>query len=495
VSPSPPGIARAVVCVVAAAVTAEIVRVGAGVSGAALATAWQLLDLDVLEQDPAGAVWYLHTQPPLYNAVVGLVAWSPLPLAGTLFVLYAGCLVALGLLLLDLLGRWDVGIVVATAVACLAMANPALLGTIRNGSYEVPLATMLVLLVWAVDHYMTTSARRHLALVVATGTALVLTRALFHPAWLLIVLAVVLLARPPARRHVVICVVVPVVVVGAWVGKNAVLFDAGSLSSWTGFNLHRGVLGPMDEASVDAAVADGAVSDLATEAPWQPLSRYAPWLGECRPRHAHPAVSAPEKQPLNGIPIANYNHECFLMLYRSSRDDALTMVRREPGQYLATRGLAVMISHAYAQLGTDDEVGSLLGDQLPTTSWMDWVYSPLLLRVGMEVDMSDWNVSLFGDVVRYSVVLPLLAITLFVLVRTTVAVVRCWRAVRGRAPPPGFEVVWVVAGLTIAVVVLGGDLVELGENQRFRSMVDPLALALVATELVKLVDRRRARTS
>ena len=74
--------------------------------GIELASSWQLLDLDVLEHDPLRGVWFLHTQPPLQNLVIGLVAWSPLPLAGTVFVLYAGCLVVLGLLVHDLLIRW-----------------------------------------------------------------------------------------------------------------------------------------------------------------------------------------------------------------------------------------------------------------------------------------------------------------------------------------------------------------------------------------------------
>ena len=57
---------------------------------------WQLLDVSVLQDDPLRGVWYLHTQPPLFNLVVGLLAWSPLPLAGALFVLDVGALLVVG---------------------------------------------------------------------------------------------------------------------------------------------------------------------------------------------------------------------------------------------------------------------------------------------------------------------------------------------------------------------------------------------------------------
>ena len=49
-----------------------------------------------------------------------------------------------------------------------------------------------------------------------------------------------------------------------------------------------------------------------------------------------------------------------------------------------------------------------------------------------------------------------------------------------------------VAG-TVAVVVLGGDLVEIGENTRFRSTIDPLLIAFPLGALVLAVQRRLGR--
>ena len=46
---------------------------------------------------------------------------------------------------------------------------------------------------------------------------------------------------------------------------------------------------------------------------------------------------------------------------------------------------------------------------------------------------------------------------------------------------------------TTAVIILGGDLIEFGENGRFRSTLDPLLVALPLASLALLVQRRRAR--
>lgn len=483
-------IGRAVIVVVAAAVVIELLRVHGGVAGTELASSWQLLDLEILSSDPLRGIWYLHTQPPLHNVVIGLVAWSPMPLAGTMFVLYAGCLLLTAFALQDLLVRWTVPVSVATGVACLAIADPGLLSTIRIASYEVPLAAMLVGLVWVLDRYLEAPSARLLAAIVALGTALVLTRALFHPLWLAVVLAIMLLARRPSRRQVLLAIAVPTVLAGGIALKNWMLVDSASLSSWTGFNLQRGVLGPMPDDTVQAAIADGAVTDLAAMQPWLELTEYAPWLDGCRPAHGHPAVADPTKT-VGALEVSNFNHECYVGLYDESQDNALTMIRREPGQYLADRVLALGISHAYVPLGHDTAAMSILGEPLPTTSWMDRLFELLVPRTTVDVDASGWNVPLYGDTVRFELAWPVVAATLLVAARAAVAAVRAWRHRHG--PPARREIVWLVVGVTICFVVVGGDLIELGENARFRSMLDPLLLgfgAIAATSAVRRVRER-----
>jgi hypothetical protein len=88
---------------------------------------------------------------------------------------------------------------------------------------------------------------------------------------------------------------------------------------------------------------------------------------------------------------------------------------------------------------------------------------------------------------------PLAVGTVLALVGTAIAAVGCWRAARRRIQPSGRDVVWLVAGFTILFVILGGDLVELGENARFRWMLDPLVLALAVGVTADLINRFRLR--
>jgi hypothetical protein len=307
------------------------------------------------------------------------------------------------------------------------------------------------------------------------------------------VLLVVLLARPVGRRAVLAAVAVPGVAIGGLVVKNAAIVGEPSLSTWTGFNLQRGVLGPMPADDVAAAVQDGAVTSLAQQVPWRELAVYAPWLTGCRAGHDHPALAAPDKV-VGAFAVPNFNHECYLPLYDESSTNAWAMVRREPAHYLTARLSALTLSFGISTVGDDDAAPTFYGVDPPRRSWMDRAYDVLLLPRRHVIDMGDWNIPLYGAQLQVRIGWTLVLLGLAVAVRTVIAIVRSGRALIARRMWPGDEVVWLVGGGTVLFAILGGDLVELGENGRFRAMLDPLLLLFAtraAVEAVAAVRRRR----
>jgi hypothetical protein len=257
--------------------------------------------------------------------------------------------------------------------------------------------------------------------------------------------------------------------------KGWVLFDSPTTSSWLGFNMQRGVTGPMHRDDVAAAVRDGTVSPLAQLQPWEGIGSYGEWTDDCRPRHDHPAVDRVVKNPQARTEIANFNAECFLPAYAQAQRDALALVRRSPGRYLETRVPSLVMTYRQVDSGW-----------LQARSWMDAVYEPFLAEVDYAADMRDWNLRLIPSAeelpIRSS--LALAACTLLLLARSALAALRLART-GWRAPWPSTEVVWVVVGWTVAVVVLGSSLVEFGENARFRAALDPLLVALPLAALVR----------
>jgi len=454
---------------------------GAGIDRRSLEVSWQLIDLGVLRDDPLGSIWYLHVQPPLYNLVVGSVLrWAPTPELGTLFVLYVVCLLVAGLLLTDLLVRWGVHPLLAGGVVALSLTAPPLLSTIVHGSYEVPLAAMVVAATWLFQLHLDRPNGRHLLALSAVLTLLVMTRSLFHPAWLVIVLAMALVARPLPWRHVIAAALLPLVVIGGWALKNQIVFGDPTMSSWVGFNLQRGVVAPMAADDVEDAVADGDVTPLAQIPPWLSLPNYDEVAEPCDPDDRHPAVEEAEKHEVP-LEVANFNSSCFLPLYAESEENASALIRRDPGRFVSSRRASVVASFSINRIGQEDPGESFTGRRDPSTTWMDSLWGALYVPVDTTISMDDWNLPLLGlDELPVEVSLSLVLGFLVVLARTVVAVVRIARSGwRDRATAWSSEdVVWCLLGGTAVLVIVVSGLLEFGENGRFRSTIDPLLIAL-----------------
>jgi hypothetical protein len=459
---------RAIVVAAVVAITVVVLVSGVGLSAEALDGQWQLIDLRVLSDDPLQGVWYLHTQPPGFNLLVGLVAWSPLPLAGTVFAVNIAALLGIGLLLHGLLVRWGTGPVAAGVIVAISLLNPCLLTALPFGAYEILVGFALVAALVAAHRFLEDPRLGTLLLFTAMITFCGLIRSLFHPVWVIVAIAAVVAIRPVSRRHALAALAIPVVVFGAWVVKNEVLFDSATTSSWLGFNLQRGVVGPMSRDEVVDDVAEGTVSSQALEQPWLFLEQYGSSPESCDPA-GHPAADWPEKRPDGTFRRPNFNHVCYLPVYRQAQEDAVRLAREHPGRYLSTRPNGVLMAFQPAQIGfTPDE------------TLIDELYRPLLLVTQVGIPMEDWNLPLYGaDRINLDVSVTLMLLATAVGVRGVIAARRLARAGWSRRHDwPPHEVVWLLVAATAAVVVVGGSLLEFGENGRFRSSLDPLLIAL-----------------
>ncbi|HEX2577183.1 MAG TPA: hypothetical protein VHK88_12595, partial [Aquihabitans sp.] len=467
-----------------------IVHAGVALYSDDLGISWQLVELPELTADPLGSVWYLHTQPPAHNLVVGSVLrWSPFPPIGTLYVLYLLSLLGIGLLLTDVLARWRLHPVAAGLVSAVALANPNLLSTINVASYEVPVALLLMASIWWFQRQLQHPGLVPLVGLAASLTLLTMTRSLFHPAFAVAVVVLAAVARRAPWRHVAVALAIPVVVVGGWMVKNQVLFGTPTLSSWLGFNMQRGVTAPMARTDVERDVRTGEVTPLALELPWGELDSYGRRVDGCRPEHDHPSVTSETKYVVRDIPIPNFNHECYLPLYEESQENALTLVRRHPGRYLSTRLTVLTGSFTMASIGLDAGLGSST-KRLSERTWMDAVADRALLPVTREIDMSGWNLPLFGEApLPFQVSLTLALLAAGVLLRGALATVRLARvgwATRATSWTDG-ELLWALVAAAVGLVIIGGDLLEFGENGRFRALVDPLLVAVPLAGLCRVV--------
>jgi hypothetical protein len=449
---------------------------------------YQILDLLQLKVHTVHSILYLHTQPPLFNSLVSLIYWSPFSTDVGFKIVYLLCGVVMAWALYSLIVDLGFRPVIAVVATALVVLNPVLVRYESAPTYEYPVATLLVLAARFCLKYARTRRTRDFAALVVVITAIVMTRSLFHPIWLLAVAALALLfARPQAGwKPIAAVMLIPVLLVGGWMVKNQILFGTPTMSSWFGMNLTRAVIAPLPRPSFDEMRANHELSRLAAVPAFPnfgPYEQYAPYVKPCR---SHSKVRV-IRDLVKGNRWSNYNAECFLPVYKAQYNDAVRAMKTYPLDYLRARKGPLLI-----YLGA--------GEPYPTArsayaDSMHAVEDALFLKTSVKVSTRNWTSPLFGGTsVRFNIFIVLgLMIGLVV-----AAGIRSGaRRLRRRGDPR--DLAYVFIGFTVLYVTIVSAAFELGENARFRVMIDPIviapATAIVVAGAVRGVTALRHRRS
>jgi hypothetical protein len=448
--------------------------------------AWQLIPTETLRADPLGSVWHLHVQPPVWNLIVGAVlAWSPAPDAISQQVLQFAFgvlgVAMLAALLARLFGRTVIGVIVATLV----MLDPQVLASAFSPTYELPTTCGIIAVLWLVVVH-PRSARFTLISLSGAATAVVLSRTVFHPVWLALLLASSWWAmrRSVDRRTVIVTAIIPIVLVGGWMIKNEAMFNRPTLSSWFGMNLQRAVVPLATDEQLATWAAAGDISEITAAYPsgFVSYSAYEPYVGECVTPHHHPATSEVTRAGPEAIP--NFNAECYLPIYDIAGDDAPLVITRHPSLYLEGRwwALRAWVMEAPPPLLHTSPIYDALRPMYQVAEVGVSTSLPSI-RLGSQ----PWGAI---DVPEHLLVAEVLASLLVI----GAAIRATWRRLRRRASSPWIHVE-VVAGLIVAWNLAVGVLFELGEQSRFRATTDPITMSIgiwLGWRLVRHLRQRHA---
>ncbi len=283
---------------------------------------WQLLDKSLLEQHLWESLLLLHSQPPMFNLVLGVLLKAgallhvrPEFLASVMF----GALgLATALFLFHLAMEWTRSIALASLACFLYFANPSYYGGSNAGIgrdtffYEFGLQSLLLLVFVSAFWWMRRSNRwAGLTFVCAIG-AVVNTRSLFSPLfWGSVLVGFVL--WPNFRKHrrdTVLLSCLAFVFFTFWPFKNYILFGQFVSSSLDAENLVR-AYPPAPKALDDLLVRSESPPAAELLGAFPNLRSFSP--------EALVAVTAPRKS--NGV--ANANNLIVLITRRETLRQAI----------------------------------------------------------------------------------------------------------------------------------------------------------------------------
>jgi hypothetical protein len=306
-----------------------------------------------------------------------------------------------------------------------------------------------------------------------------LTRSLFHLVWLVGVVLLVLWAAPRLRRVTLTAAVLPLLAVVGWYLKNLIVFGSFGASTWMGMNLWKSATWNVNSRERAELIAEGVLSPLAEVKAFRPLADYAEFL----PPADETGVPALDRE-LKSEGTPNFNNIRYVEISRQNRLDAWVLFKRYP----LRRCSAVL--HAFCLYFVPASDYAHLHANRRRIAPLERVYDlvcgqaeslPTEQAEHAHIPDHGWDRLRFVGV---SLVIALPVLFVYGCRR----VWRVWPYVHERLA----ETVTVAfCCLNIAYVTLVGTIFELGENMRFRFLIDPLYLVLLGLLLNDWLNQRR----
>ena len=435
------------------------------------------LDPELLRTDLLESLFYLHSQPPLFNLFLGTLVKS-LPghiaeIGHAVYLVLGGLLYATLFVLMRELG---VSTTTAVTLASLCAMSPAVVLYENWLYYAFPVAVVLTVSALLLYRVLTTRRTRDAAAFFACLFLLSGTWSVFHLAYYLAsAVALVCVSDRRDRRRLLLVSAVPFLVLTGLYAKNAVVFGRFTLSSWMGMNMARITTEQVPLEERRRLVAGGTLSTVSLNPPFGPLEVY----GSDYLRVPGYEDVAALSQVKRSTGFRNYNHLGYLAVSDRYLGDAIAVLRHHPGAYL--RGLGA----AWLQYLRPSHDFYLLMN-LPTIGVVTRLYDALVYgRVSL---------GMLSGAEEPEVYLGLLAgIPLLV-------GYGLWRARAGDAAGNATErarrAVIAYACLNVVYVAVVGNAFEVGENNRFRFVTEPLCFVLAGLFVHDwLVPRVAARWS
>jgi hypothetical protein len=418
---------------------------------------YQFIDPQLLKDRLLESLWYLHSQPPLFNLLTGLLYqfFSPQSKVYQFLFLVVGLFLGLALYWLGLrlgLRRW-----LSALLAAWFMVSPATVLYENLYFYTYVVAFLLVLSALALSRFLETDHFWWGLGFAALAACLCLTWAIFHLFWMIAVLALAAVYCRDRRRLVWIALV-PVLIVTGWYVKNDLLFGNFGSSSWMGMNLsHVTFLSPLTPQSVREELMDqGKLSPYPVTDAFRPISSYEGIL-PVPPARGIPVLD----EKLKSTEAINFNHPFYIALSNRMAKEAIHFVRAYPGVYLTSvrQGLSI-----YFHSGSD----YLLFKERPTLAletWWDRIFYGQLK-------------SYEGDY-RYRWVTDPAQVGSLLVVAYAAAIIYGLKIVFTH-DRYARDVVGTVAFITFTILyfTVMANFLDLGENNRFRFVLDPLVLVV-----------------
>ena len=439
----------------------------------------QYPDPTLLKTDMLSTVWYFHMAPPLSTLFFGLV----LNIFGSSFsTIFAAVYFTFGLALalwlyalMTALGGSQLVSVVLTIGFALSPA--AIL--YENWLYpDYLIAALLVAAALLLRDFAASGHTLKAAGFCALLGLIVLSRSYYQVAWFVVCVGAVLLVIP-FRKRLAVAALIPLVLVLALYARNYEMWGFFSGSSSTGLNFYNEFIVQLPVSDRARLAAEGRVSNVAVQSD---VYLAHPEAYGLRPPTGIPVLD----QTYKTTGVVNYGNRTYVDIWGQLQSDGIAVIEARPVVLERAGVMALFIFFVPSQdypLEPQNRARLLqferLSNVLESGQIRDVAAAP---RDPVLYQRAHWTERL-AEVGWLTLLVYVLAIPYGVL--------RTWRAVRNHNRALAAPLIF----LLVTIVYVGvSDLVAgIPDNNRYRFMIDPLVLALLAALLARAGERWRIK--
>jgi hypothetical protein len=468
-----------IVCIVIVFILSRLLYFSVGVrfDVSTLGSAWQFIDPDLLRNNLFQSLYYLHSQPPLFNLFLGgILKLFPNneALAFNLIYLFLGCTLSVSIFVI--MTKLGVSNRLSAILTILFMVSPSCVLYENWLFYTYPTATFLCLAGLFLHKFASNKKWRYGIVFFALLSLIVLTRSSFHILWFILFVAMLLFHRRYDWRKVVFAACVPFLLCFLWYSKNAYVFRTFSSSSWFGMNFIRTLMLPArDKMSL---VDQGKISKISILPPFKPLSLYRTYADWPQAQETNIPVLDQEVKSTGEI---NLNNIGYIDISKQYLRDAIYILTSRPRAYLL--GLLRSYFIFFLPSADYDFLDANREHVQPIDRFYDIVfYGRLVYDSKPPIEKENiLNMGLFL-IIGYSV-------SVFYGLRLTLD------TLSGKHKNLPFALTALFLWINIIYVTLIGNAFEILENNRFRFVIDPLFLIILGVFLERRFKKSRKHLS
>lgn len=447
---------------------------------------WQILDVELLKNRLLESLFYLHSQPPLFNLFLGLVLKlfpqnAHIAFIAVYQVLGLTLSVSVFILLLELGMSRKAGFI----ITLLFIVYPPIILYENWLCYTYPVATLLTVSAVFLNRFVKTGTITNGVLFYTLLSCPVLIRASFHLVWFALFIVLSFIYLKDLRKRIILASVIPLMAVLLIYGKNYFIFGELNTSSWLGMNLSRMTTDTLAPSGKIWLLNKGVISRISTFSPGSMLEKYKPFIDEPR-KTGIPALD----NEIKSTGGQNLNNIAYIDISRQYMKDSLNVIVNYPQIYLG--GLKRSYSLYLFRPSSEYFVFNQKRNRTQIRAFEDLYYIILLGKVPEskinELTSNRYLRFILGNGFFLLLWIPTFAIYGLYLL---------YKCVLRRFGDPAFKLTIIFMIVNIIYLTLVGNLFEHGENNRFRFVIEPFMIiitVLLINDLLTWLKRKYSAT-